>query len=75
MGRFWTSVATAIELAIEWPSSPTAALAEAQRKLCLKGVQEGGSRTVTERRGSRKKSLPGIGAMLEVRPPQIPLGW
>ncbi|HXL26428.1 MAG TPA: hypothetical protein VN952_07080, partial [Chthoniobacterales bacterium] len=42
-GRFWTSVATAIELATSGRSSPAAALAEAQRNM-LKGVQEGGSR-------------------------------
>ena len=43
MGRFWTSVATALEVATSGRNSPTAALEEAQRNL-LKGVQAGGSR-------------------------------
>ena len=43
MARFWTSLATALELTTSGRSNPEAALAEAQR-IMLKGVQEGGSR-------------------------------
>jgi maltose/maltodextrin transport system substrate-binding protein len=43
MARFWTSVATAFEVATSGRSSPAAALAEAQRNM-LKAVQEVGSR-------------------------------
>jgi maltose/maltodextrin transport system substrate-binding protein len=43
MGRFWTSLATALEVATSGRSSPAAALAEAQRTM-LKGVPEEGSR-------------------------------
>jgi maltose/maltodextrin transport system substrate-binding protein len=43
MGRFWTSMATALELATGGRSSPAAALAEAQRNM-LKGVPQEGSR-------------------------------
>ena len=43
MGTFWTSMATALELATSGRSSPAAVLAEAQRNM-LKGIPEEGSR-------------------------------
>jgi maltose/maltodextrin transport system substrate-binding protein len=43
MGQFWTSLATALEVATSGRSSPAAALAEAQRNM-LKGIPEQGGR-------------------------------
>jgi maltose/maltodextrin transport system substrate-binding protein len=43
MGRFWASVATALEVVTSGRSSPAAALELAQRNM-LKGVQERGNR-------------------------------
>jgi maltose/maltodextrin transport system substrate-binding protein len=43
MGKFWTAVATALEVATSGRASPAAALAEAQRNM-LKGVPEEGGR-------------------------------
>jgi maltose/maltodextrin transport system substrate-binding protein len=43
MGKFWTSLATALELATSGRSSPAAALAETQRNM-LKGIPEEGGR-------------------------------
>jgi maltose/maltodextrin transport system substrate-binding protein len=46
MGRFWTSMATAFELATGGRSSPATALKDAQREM-LKGIQDG--RGLTDR--------------------------
>jgi maltose/maltodextrin transport system substrate-binding protein len=43
MGRFWTSLGGALEVATSGRCSPATALEEAQRNM-LKGIQEGGRR-------------------------------